>query len=155
MVIKVQYCVILNKIRNERGLTQEEVASILGIDRKTYNHYEVQENIIPIKHLIPLVNYLNISIDYLFGLTNNEQYKNISFNIDNIKAGLRLKEFRKENNLTLKDLAAFLNTTFSNISWYEKGRNLIATSFLYMICLKYKISADYLLGRIDKPKYLK
>ena len=151
----MEYGKILSKLRLERGYTQEQVASVLNIDRTTYNHYEVQENIIPIKHLISLVNYFNISIDYLFGFVENEQYKNIIFDVDNIKAGLRLKEFRKENSLTLKDLAAFLNTTFSNISWYEKGRNLIATSFLYMICAKYKISADYLLGRIDKPKYLK
>ena len=151
----MEYGKILSKLRLERGYTQEQVASVLNIDRTTYNHYEVQENIIPIKHLISLVNYFNISIDYLFGFVENEQYKNIIFDVDNIKAGLRLKEFRKENSLTLKDLAAFLNTTFSNISWYEKGRNLIATSFLYMICAKYNISADYLLGRIDKPKCLK
>ena len=151
----MEYGKILSKLRLERGYTQEQVASVLNIDRTTYNHYEVQENIIPIKHLVSLVNYFNISIDYLFGFVENEQYKNIIFDVDNIKAGLRLKEFRKENSLTLKDLAAFLNTTFSNISWYEKGRNLIATSFLYMICAKYNISADYLLGRIDKPKCLK
>ena len=151
----MEYGKILSKLRIEKGLTQDNIANFLNIDRTTYNHYEVQENIIPIKHLISLVNYFNISIDYLFGFVENEQYKNIIFDVDNIKAGLRLKEFRKENGLTLKNLAAFLNTTFSNISWYEKGRNLIATSFLYMICAKYNISADYLLGRIDKPKYLK
>ena len=31
---------------------------------------------------------------------------------------------------------------------------LIATPFLYTICKKYNISADYLLGKIDNPKYL-
>ena len=151
----MKYGEILSKIRLEKGYTQEQVASILNIDRTTYNHYEVQENIIPIKHLIPLVNYLNVSLDYLFGFVLEEQYNDIIFDIDKIKAGSRLKEFRKENNLTLKELAEDLNTTFSNVAWYEKGRNLVATPFLYMICLKYKISADYLLGRIDKPKYLK
>ena len=38
---------------------------------------------------------------------------------------------------------------------YEKGKTLILTSFLYTICKKYNISADYLLGKIDEPKYLK
>ena len=84
---------------------------------------------------------------YSFSLQN---YKNV----ENIIAGKRLKEFRKENKLTQEKLANILNTTFSNIAFYEKGRNLIAIPVLYEICKKYNISADYLLGRIDNPKFL-
>ena len=57
--------------------------------------------------------------------------------------------------MTQKKLALILNTTYSNIAFYEKGRNFIATPFLYQICHKYHISADYLLGKINEPKYLK
>ena len=141
-------------LREQNKLTQQNVASILNISKKTYNHYETQENIIPIKHLEILCNHFNISIDYFLGLSNNINYKNSS-NVDKIKAGIRLKEFRKENKLTQKELANILNTTFSSIAWNEKGRNLIATPFLYTICKKYNISADYLLGRTNEPKYLK
>ncbi len=48
-----------------------------------------------------------------------------------------------------------LNIENGTIANYELGINLIATPFLYSICKKYNISADYLLGKIDKPKYLK
>ena len=65
----------------------------------------------------------------------------------------RLKELRKENNMTQKDLAKAINVAPSTISDYERKANIIATSFLYEICQKYKISADYLLGKINKPKY--
>ena len=82
------------------------------------------------------------------------QYKQ-TYEIDKIKAGQRLKEFRLEHKLTQVKLANILNTTFSSIAFNEKGRNLIATPFLYTICSKYEISADYLLGIVDKPKYLK
>ena len=37
---------------------------------------------------------------------------------------------------------------------YEKGKYIIATTYLYQICKRYNISADYLLGKIDSPKYL-
>ena len=70
------------------------------------------------------------------------------------KSMLRLKEFRKENKLTQEKLASILNTNKSVICGYEKGRYIIATPFLYQICKKYNISADYLLGKIDSPKYL-
>ena len=69
--------------------------------------------------------------------------------------GKRLKEFRKENKLTQSKLATILNTAQPVITNYENGKHLIATPFLYTICKKYHISADYLLGKIDNPKYLK
>ena len=149
----MNYCDRLLEIRNELNLTQQNIADILKIKRSTYKDYELQTAIIPIKHLITLSNYFDVSLDYLFGFTNNKQYKNAK-EIDKIKAGTRLKEFRKEHKLTQVKLASILNTTFSSIAFNEKGRNLIATPFLYQICQKYNISADYLLGKIDEPKYL-
>ena len=138
----------------EFNLTQEKIANILGIDRRTYNHYETSEKIIPIKHLIALSDSFNVSIDYLLGLTDVKQYKNV-LKADKIVAGIRLKEFRNENKLTQVNLASILNTTFSSIAFNEKGRNYIATPFLYTICSKYHISSDYLLGKTKEPKYLK
>ena len=100
-------------------------------------------------------NYYNVSIDYLFDfqkLTNYPVSKGLA---DKKLSGLRLKEFRKENKITQDKLAKILNASRSTIAEYERGTNLIATPFLYTICKKYSISADYLLGKIDEPKYLK
>ena len=150
----MNYNLLLKESRENRNLTQEDVANILEIDRRTYNHYETKEKIIPIKHLVALSKYFDVSIDYLFESTKLVQYENVK-DVDKIEAGKRLKEFRKENKLTQQKLANILNTTFSSIAFNEKGRNLIATPFLYTICKRYNISADYLLGKIDNPKYLK
>lgn len=155
MVIPMNYGDNLKKLRIEKNLTQEEIAKILNIAKQTYNHYELQENILPIKHLNTISNFYNVSIDYILGLTDTKNYPNSKKEINNIEAGNRLKEFRKENKLTQVKLASILNTTFSSIAFNEKGRNLIATPFLYTICKNYSISADYLLGKIDNPKYLK
>ena len=142
------------ELRINRNLTQENVANILGVTRSTYKDYELQISIIPIKHLITLSDYFNVSIDYILGLTDIKQYNNV-MDADKVVAGMRLKEFRKENKLTQVKLANILNTTFSSIAFNEKGRNFIATPFLYTICSKYHISADYLLGKTKEPKYLK
>lgn len=140
----------LREIREEKGLTQEELASILHINRVQYNQYENNYFNIPIKHLIEIADFYQISIDFLFN--NDFNHSNIYNSVNKELAGTRLKEFRKEHKLTQKKLAEILNTTHSNIGFYEKGRNLIATPFLYQICHKYHVSADYLLGRIDKPQ---
>ena len=103
----------------------------------------------PIRHLNTLSNYFNVSVDYLFSFSLEKNYGNIRSSIDLNIVALRLKEFRKES------LAQLLNVVKGTVGNYESGRALIATPFLYEICKKYKISADYLLGKIDEPKYLK
>lgn len=150
----MNYSIVLKKLRDENKLTQEEIAKKINISRVQYNQYENNYFEIPIKHLNSLSNYYNVSLDYIFSFSNIRQYNKSKKEIDKIEAGKRLKEFRKENKLTQVKLATFLNTTFSSIAFNEKGRNLISTPFLYAICEKYKISADYLLGKIDNPKYL-
>ncbi len=139
----------LRELREEKFLTLKEVASNLHISRSVYGKYESEYEIIPIKHLIAVTNYFNVSIDYLFGFTKNMHYSDIEKEADRKKMGSRLKELRKENNLTQSKLASILNTFQQVIANYENGKNLIATPFLYTICKKYNISADYLLGRID------
>ena len=150
----MDYKIRLLELRSDLNLTQEEIAKVLKISRSTYKDYELQTSIIPIKHLVTLSDFYHVSIDYILGLTSTQQYKQ-TYEVDKIKAGQRLKEFRKEHKLTQVKLANILNTTFSSIAFNEKGRNLIATPFLYTICSKYYISADYLLGKVDMPKYLK
>ena len=150
----MNYGTIIKKLREEQNKTQQEIASILGIARQTYNHYEIQDSIIPLKHLNNLANYYNVSIDYIFELTKQRKYLNFKKEINIDLSKERLKAFRKEQKLTQVKLANILNTFHTVIVDYEHGKNLIATPFLYTICKKYKISADYLLGKTNDPKYL-
>lgn len=145
----------LIELREEKELKQYEIANILGIYKGLYNQYETEYEIIPIKHLNTLCNYFHVSFDYMFNFTKEKNYKEIKPEIDLIKAGQRLKEFRKEIKKTQTGLASELNCSYGTIAGYEIGRYLIATPFLYTICKKYNISADYLLGKINEPKYLK
>ena len=145
----------LKNLREQLEIKQSDLAKLLKISNKTYSAYEIEYEIIPSKHLIKLVDYLNTSVDYLFGFTDLVQYNSYQTGINLNFSDQRIKDFRKENKITQTKLANQLNTTFSVISGYEIGRRLIATSFLYDLCKKYHISADYLLGKIDYPKYIK
>ncbi len=146
----------MKDIRVYEGLTQKEIGSILGINAKTYGLFENQFKIIPLYHLNTLSNYYDISIDYIFNFTSIKKYHNYTKvkDIDKSLVGDNIKRFRIENKITLTKLANILNTSHSTISAYEHGKTLILTSFLYTICKEYNISADYLLGKIDNPKYL-
>lgn len=144
----------LKKLREINNLLQKDLAKIVGIHEGRYNQYETEIDVIPLKHLIVLCNYFNVSLDYIFDFTDLKQYKNSINEINKKAVGERLKEIRRENKLTQVKLASILNTVHPVIVNYEKGKYLISTAFLYEICRNYKISADYILGKIDNPKYL-
>ena len=154
MVIYVNYGIKLYQLRDRYGKINIEISNLLKISDSLYSRYEKEEQTIPIIHLNTLCNYFNVSIDYIFEFTNIKKYKNLRDEINIKLSSERLKEIRKENNLTQIKLADILNVDNSMLAKYEKGNYIIATTYLYQICKKYNISADYLLGKIDHPKYL-
>lgn len=139
----------LIELREDLNIKQKDIAGVLGITQQTYSLWENGNKIIPLKHLNSLCNYYNVSMDYIFGLSNVKTYKNTSTEIDKKIIGNRLKLFRKEKNITQEELANILNTTHSTISAYESGKTTILTAFAYEICKRYNISMDYLCGRIN------
>jgi len=144
----------LVELREEKNIKQYTLAKMLNFHDNAYGQFEREDTILPIIHLNTICNYFDVSIDYIFGFTNQKQYLDIKKNINQELASLRLKEFRKVNNITQEKLAKELMLTKSSISKYEKGLNLLSTASLHKLCSKYHISADYLLGKTEEPKYL-
>ncbi len=140
----------LKALRLREGITQQQLADLIHVSKSLYSRYEKEIQLIPLKHLITICDFFHVSLDYIFNFSDVKRYKYSSLNLDFHLVGERLKAFRKENKITQSKLASILNTTHSVISDYERGRYLIATPFLYTICHKYHVSADYLIGRIDK-----
>lgn len=144
----------LKELREYNDMSQSDVAKLMNIKRSSYNQFEQQYDIIPVRRLNEVANIFDCSLDYILGLTNKKKYDNTKKEINEEISRERLKQFRKDRKITQVKLASVLNTSQSAIVGFERGRNLIATSFLYMICTKYHISADYLLGKIDEPQEL-
>ncbi len=144
----------LKNVRNEYKKTQEDIAKILDVKRNTYSMWELEHDTIPLKKLIILSEYYDVSLDYLLGLNNLKQYKN-SMPFDKNKYLIRLKDIRKSNLLTQDLLADILNTTNSVISRYESGITFILTMFLVEYSKIFNLSTDYIMGKIDKPIKLK
>ena len=139
----------LKELREEANLTQQTLADYLNIDRGQYGHYENEYDLIPIKYLIQLCDYFKVSLDYVFGFSEITIYNNEKEGSFLDITGIRLKAFRKGNKITQDKIAQVLNVDRSTIAKYESGHYLISTLFLYTICKKYNVSADYLLGKID------
>lgn len=139
----------LKDIRIENDLTQTQMAKILNTTQTSYNRWENNVELISLKKLTKVCNYFNTSMDYLVGITRNN-IGNGKHDLDYKIVGNKIKIFRKENNLSQKDLATLLNTSQSTISAYEAGKTIILTAFALEIVKKYKISLDWLCGRKEK-----
>ena len=140
----------INDIREEYDLTQQELANIIGGSRVNISNWENDKEIPNIQRINKMVDYFEISLDYMFNFSKDKTYDDIRKGmLDRKVTGMRLREFREENNLTLRTLAKELNTTSSTISAYETGKNMLLTAFAIQICKKYKISMDWLYGKID------
>ena len=150
----MNYGIVLKDLRDLYELTQEDIAKVLNVARSTYNQYEQQYDIIPVKHLNTLVNHFQISFDYVFRFTTTKRYIDEIEEINTKISGKRLKYLRKEFNLTQTKLAKKLNIANTIISEYERGNYPISTATLYSLSDKFHISSDYLLGKTSKIKYL-
>ena len=134
------------------NITAVEIANKIGISKKTLSNYINGDAYIPLKHLNNISNILDVSVDYIIGLSKNKKYDD-SIKIDNLDSkliGKRLKDIRKELKLSQSDLANIIGINKSSISRYESGESLILTICLYTICYKYNISVDYILGKTEE-----
>lgn len=151
----MNYGIKMKELREIYALTQKEVAGILNIARSTYKQYEVQYDIIPLKHLNTFCNHFKVSIDYIFSFTTLKSYSDEVEEISVPISSARMKEVRTEFNYTQKKLAAKINVANTMISEYEKGHFMVSTATLYALCKEFSVSSDYLLGKTNKVKYLK
>ena len=61
----------LRGLREDNDLTQAQVAEVLGTSQTMYARYERGANEMPIRHLVTLCQFYNVSADYLLGTTPN------------------------------------------------------------------------------------
>lgn len=64
----------------------------------------------------------------------------------------RIKQIRKDRNLTQKQTAEILNITERNYQYYESGQREPNLKTLVSIATEFDVSIDYLVGRTDNPE---
>ena len=60
----------LRELREDRDLTQADIAKILKTTQQYYGQYEIGKRPLHIEHLITLCEYYNVSADYILGFTD-------------------------------------------------------------------------------------
>lgn len=63
-----KYNNIIRELREDKDLSQKEVAEILNTSQNTYSRYELGKRSLPIEHLITLCKFYKVSADYVLCL---------------------------------------------------------------------------------------
>lgn len=69
-----EYAQKLRDLRIDHDKSQAQIAVILGTTKNQVGKYERGEQEMPIKHLITLCNFYEVSADYILGLPKNRPY---------------------------------------------------------------------------------
>lgn len=70
----MKYVQKIRDLRNDHDLSQLEVAQVLGTTKNQVGKYERGEQEMPIRHLLTLCEYYNVSADYILGLPEGLPY---------------------------------------------------------------------------------
>lgn len=62
----------IRDLREDRDLTQKQIAQYLGMSQTGYSKYETGENDIPTAILIKLADFYQTTTDYLLGRTDEK-----------------------------------------------------------------------------------
>lgn len=58
---------LIRGLREDNDLTQAQIAEVLGTSQTMYARYERGANELPIRHLVTLCHFYNVSADYFLG----------------------------------------------------------------------------------------
>lgn len=71
----MEYVKRIRDLREDNDKTQLEIAQMLETSQTMYARYERGANELPIRHLLTLADYYNVSTDYILGRTDNPAFK--------------------------------------------------------------------------------
>ena len=60
-------------LREDKDISQKELAAILGMSQTGYSKYETGENDIPTHILLKLADFYGTSVDYILGRTDKRE----------------------------------------------------------------------------------
>ena len=63
----------LRGLREDKDLSQQEIAEFLNVGQSTYSDYELEKVNIPIDSLRKLAEFFNTSIDYILEMTDERR----------------------------------------------------------------------------------
>ncbi len=154
----------LKELREERNLTQNDVAVAIQTSQRNIGRWENHSNEPSASYVIKLADFFQVSTDYLLGRTDDFGNVSIQSSVPHLSEesfnkkicggnempfSHRLKELRYECGLTQKEVSDAVGSTQSNLGKWENNKIQPAADMVVKLADFFQVSTDYLLGRTD------
>ena len=148
----------IREARKRSGMKQDELGTRVGIGKSSISEWESGKRSPDIDKIEDIANALNVSAAYLMGWESEPSATPLPRMEENKSFGERLREKRKENNLTQKQLAEIIGVAKSTVAGYESGHSEpdmekivkimgaldVDANYLWQDAMKYKSYDDYI-----------
>ena len=131
----------IKDIREDKDITQEQMAKILDVNRSTYSMWEIGLSFMSVEQVCKFASYFDYSINYVLGLSNNRK-NNINSIFDYKILGENIKKLRIKCNYSQIELAKKMKVTQACVVRWEKGITKISLPNLYELSKIFKVSLD-------------
>ena len=143
----------LKMLRKKKGLTQQEVAELVHVERGVYTKWELGKSNPNYENLSMLACIFDVSLDYLLGdylEISKERYLKLKKQKEEEKKNLfsvRLKELRLQHGFSQEELAEKIGIKQNSYSDWEHGKCKPNYEKLEKIADFFGVSLDWLFGR--------
>ena len=97
----MHYAQRLRDLREDRDLSQADLAKILGTSQSYYAQYENGKRELPFIRAIEICRFYNVSLDYLAGLTNTP--KTLDGKPYGVTKSVRIGNIGNKNHITINN----------------------------------------------------
>lgn len=139
----------LKVLRKKQGLTQQEIADLVHVNRVTYTNWEKGKREPSFEKLSMLACIFDASIDYLLSENleiSKESYLKLKEEKKNLFS-VRLKELRLQHGFSQEELAEIIGIKQNSYSDWENGKCKPNYEKLEKIADFFGVSLDWLFGR--------
>lgn len=99
MYMKAAFSENLKKLREEKGISQTELARRLGVNKSLISSYENMERLPSLNALAKLSYQFNVSMEFLLGINKNKTVDISNLTTEQISVVTSvIKQFEKDNN---------------------------------------------------------
>lgn len=140
--------VAIKKFLVEKGMKSYKLAEASGCNKTALNNWLYQRQMPSTKALSRLADYMNVSLDYMLGLTDDPR---IIRSGTTEKFGRRIQSIIQPNDITSYRLAKECGVGTSAVSKWKDLKRVPSLETLMKLSSILGLKVDYLAGRTNVP----
>lgn len=144
--LKVRFKELTDDNFDNNKISNADIAEKIGVDKSVISNI-VNYDIIPsVPSLIKIADYFNVSLEFLLGKTDSDDFIKSS---SPSAFGVRILQLKDEQKYKFADITNKCSFSRNSIHVWIKRNNVPSLVYLFELANFFNVSPDYLLGRTD------